>query len=366
MAQLPPKIPIMSSPSWSDFSPHQKNSMPTSFSTNNIVFNNNVSTNNYHQNQNPSWVDEFLDFSSARRGAHRRSVSDSVAFLELPMLDDCRGKDGENNINDDDNEFDKFDDEQFMSMFNDEIAGVHNMQPILSSSNTSSPSDQNFVNNENENENEMINKEEKKENDLREMKKEEDDEKQLKNEPEEVESQCNQENSQPQNNNNNASSSNDRITDPKRVKRILANRQSAQRSRVRKLQYISELERSVTSLQAEVSVLSPRVAFLDHQRLLLNVDNSALKQRIAALAQDKIFKDAHQEALKREIERLRQVYHHQNLTKKENATGSPLPSPSHKPLCDPQSENEQLLNGNTCAAVASKERVEETVVSALT
>uniref|UniRef100_A0A0D3B6C6 GCF C-terminal domain-containing protein n=1 Tax=Brassica oleracea var. oleracea TaxID=109376 RepID=A0A0D3B6C6_BRAOL len=44
-------------------------------------------------------------------------------------------------------------------------------------------------------------------------------------------------------------------------------------------------------LKSEVSVLSPRVAFLDHQRLLLNVDNSALKQRIAALAQDKIFKD---------------------------------------------------------------------------
>lgn len=43
--------------------------------------------------------------------------------------------------------------------------------------------------------------------------------------------------------------------------------------------------------KAEVSVLSPRVAFLDHQRLLLNVDNGALKQRIAALAQDKIFKD---------------------------------------------------------------------------
>lgn len=44
-------------------------------------------------------------------------------------------------------------------------------------------------------------------------------------------------------------------------------------------------------LKAEVSVLSPRVAFLDHQRLILNVDNSAIKQRIAALAQDKIFKD---------------------------------------------------------------------------
>jgi len=44
-------------------------------------------------------------------------------------------------------------------------------------------------------------------------------------------------------------------------------------------------------MKAEVSVLSPRVAYLDHQRLLLNVDNSAIKQRIAALAQDKIFKD---------------------------------------------------------------------------
>jgi hypothetical protein len=44
-------------------------------------------------------------------------------------------------------------------------------------------------------------------------------------------------------------------------------------------------------MKGEVSVLSPRVAYLDHRRLLLNVDNSALKQRIAALAQDKIFKD---------------------------------------------------------------------------
>ncbi|KAG0456167.1 hypothetical protein HPP92_023955 [Vanilla planifolia] len=95
--------------------------------------------------------------------------------------------------------------------------------------------------------------------------------------------------------------------------RILANRRSAQRSRVRKLQYIAELERSVSMLQTKVSTLSPTVAFFDHQRSLLNVRNSLLRQRIAALAQDKIFKDAHQEALKKEIERLRLVYHRQKL-----------------------------------------------------
>ncbi|KAG2597514.1 transcription factor RF2a-like [Panicum virgatum] len=58
-------------------------------------------------------------------------------------------------------------------------------------------------------------------------------------------------------------------------RRILVNRQSAQRSRVRKLQYMSELERSVTSLQTEVSALSPRVAFLDHQRSLLTLASSS-------------------------------------------------------------------------------------------
>ncbi|GJU07688.1 hypothetical protein Tco_1124118, partial [Tanacetum coccineum] len=59
---------------------------------------------------------------------------------------------------------------------------------------------------------------------------------------------------------------------------------SAQQSRVRKLQYISELERNVNSLQnakmkAKVSVLSPRVSYLDHQRLIVNVDNSKFKFR---------------------------------------------------------------------------------------
>ncbi|KAJ7538196.1 hypothetical protein O6H91_11G037700 [Diphasiastrum complanatum] len=82
-------------------------------------------------------------------------------------------------------------------------------------------------------------------------------------------------------------------------------RQSAQRSRVRKLQYIAELERRVHVLQTEVSTLSPQVAYLDHQRSLLSADNKALKQRISALINDKQFKDAHIEIMKKERHRLR-------------------------------------------------------------
>lgn len=253
MAHLPPKVPNMGPnwhiprveiPSMENFPPNTSNK--------------------------PTMFDEFLDFSLLKCGAHRRSVSDSIAFLEFPP----GTKNGETE------EFDRLDDQQFMSMFTDEI--LTRIDPTISSPNPSTSSDHNSTS---------------------------DDQQQIKMDSNEVESTWKSESQAP------PRRSSDRTVDSKRVKRVLANRQSAQRSRVRKLQYISELERSVTSLQTEVSVLSPCVAYLDHQRLILNVDNSTLKQRIAALAQDEIFKDAHQQALKGEIERLRHVYHQQNQKK---------------------------------------------------
>ncbi|XP_066325378.1 basic leucine zipper 19-like [Miscanthus floridulus] len=205
---------------------------------------------------------EFLGFAATRRGAHRRSASDSVAFLEAVPMDDVIG--GGGSAGDD---FDRLDDEQLMSMFSDVDA------PAVSDGGAGERAG---------------------------------DAAQLMDVGDADDGMAA---SSPAA----ARAAADGVADPKRVKRILANRQSAQRSRVRKLQYISELERSVTGLQMEVSALSPRVAFLDHQRSLLTVGNSHLKQRIAALAQDKIFKDAHQEALKKEIERLRQVYQQQQI-----------------------------------------------------
>ena len=47
-----------------------------------------------------------------------------------------------------------------------------------------------------------------------------------------------------------------------RVKRVMANRQSAQRSRMRKLQFISDLEAEVMRLQGDLEELSPTVAAL--------------------------------------------------------------------------------------------------------
>ncbi|XP_022981950.1 basic leucine zipper 34-like [Cucurbita maxima] len=299
MAQLPPKIPSFPQ-NWPTMH-NLSHSLPPPPS----------SAASHH---NPSWVDDFLDFSTARRGLHRRSISDSIAFLETPFSDECRNSSSSSSsstvavaVQHATPTFDRLDDDQLMSMFSDDISVA-----VPASSNPSSSSDQNSNNVEK----------------TTTVPSEPPPPHQLKNEPGEVESsscQLEQQSEPPPP----SSAGGDNTIDPKRVKRILANRQSAQRSRVRKLQYICDLERSVTTLQTEVSALSPRVAFLDHQRLILNVDNSALKQRIAALAQDKIFKDAHQEALRKEIERLRQVYHQQSLNKmgsKQNQNGAAPPS----------------------------------------
>ncbi|CAA0827231.1 Basic leucine zipper 61 [Striga hermonthica] len=242
MEQLPPKAPIPMSHNW-------PTPPPTA----------------------AAWADEFLDFSAWRRGAHRRTVSDPIAFVESATTG-----------------FEGLDNEQLRSMFSDEVTAAE-AEAVGPQSDPSTPSNSDGG--------------ERKAAAAR-----------LKNEQGEADGGCSETAAWNKSSESNFSGKAN-IVDPKRIKRILANRQSAQRSRVRKLQYISELERSVTSLQTEVSALSPRVAFLDHQRLLLNVDNSALKQRIAALAQEKIFKEAHKEALKKEIERLRKIYHEQNIPK---------------------------------------------------
>lgn len=128
MAQLPPKIPSVGS-EWPPAFPHQRApSAGALFSVAAAV-------------QQTSWVDEFLDFSSVKRGAHRRSASDSIAFLEV---EDCRGSSGGMRP-----EFDRLDDEQLMSMFSDDIAagpGPVAIAATMSTSSLSSPSDHNSIN----------------------------------------------------------------------------------------------------------------------------------------------------------------------------------------------------------------------------
>lgn len=97
------------------------------------------------------------------------------------------------------------------------------------------------------------------------------------------------------------------LVDPKRAKRIWANRQSAARSKERKMRYIAELERKVQTLQTEATSLSAQLTLLQRDTNGLNAENSELKLRLQTMEQQVHLQDALNDALKEEIQHLKLV-----------------------------------------------------------
>lgn len=92
------------------------------------------------------------------------------------------------------------------------------------------------------------------------------------------------------------------LIDPKRAKRIWANRQSAARSKERKMRYIGELERKVQTLQTEATSLSAQLTLLQRDTSGLTAENSELKLRLHSMEQQVNLQDALNDALKEEIQ----------------------------------------------------------------
>uniref|UniRef100_A0A0E0MCS0 BZIP domain-containing protein n=1 Tax=Oryza punctata TaxID=4537 RepID=A0A0E0MCS0_ORYPU len=114
------------------------------------------------------------------------------------------------------------------------------------------------------------------------------------------------------------------LLDPKRAKRILANRQSAARSKERKIKYTGELERKVQTLQTEATTLSTQLTLLQHvpkfisaflleftygQRDTsgLTAENRELKLRLQSMEEQAKLRDALNDALREEVQRLKIV-----------------------------------------------------------
>ncbi|CAL5414698.1 unnamed protein product [Camellia sinensis] len=95
------------------------------------------------------------------------------------------------------------------------------------------------------------------------------------------------------------------LLDPKRAKRILANRQSAARSKERKIRYTGELERKVQTLQTEATTLSAQVTMLQRDTTGLTVENKELKLRLQAMEQQAHLRDALNDTLREEVQRLK-------------------------------------------------------------
>ncbi|KAG6768714.1 hypothetical protein POTOM_027643 [Populus tomentosa] len=83
------------------------------------------------------------------------------------------------------------------------------------------------------------------------------------------------------------------LIDPKRAKRIWANRQSAARSKERKMRYIAELERKMQTLQTEATSLSAQLTLLQRDTNSLTAENSELKLRLQTMEQQVHLQDAY-------------------------------------------------------------------------
>ncbi|KAJ7966835.1 Transcription factor like [Quillaja saponaria] len=97
------------------------------------------------------------------------------------------------------------------------------------------------------------------------------------------------------------------LSDPKRAKRILANRQSAARSKERKTRYIVELEQTMQTLLTETTTLSTQLEDSERNNLGLKTENKELKFRLQAMDIQSHLKDAISETLTAEVRHLRRI-----------------------------------------------------------
>ncbi|XP_008788212.2 transcription factor RF2a-like [Phoenix dactylifera] len=95
------------------------------------------------------------------------------------------------------------------------------------------------------------------------------------------------------------------LVDSKRAKRIWANRQSAARSKERKMRYIVELEQKVQNLQTDATTLSTQLTMLQRDTNGLTVENSELKLQLQTMEQQVHLQDALNDALQEEVQRLK-------------------------------------------------------------
>ncbi|XP_077249780.1 uncharacterized protein At4g06598-like [Tasmannia lanceolata] len=322
---LPPKSPFPSiTPSYPDYGPSSSKGIPRTREGNR--HHQRTSSESFLIDEQPSWLDELLNEpeTPVRKGAHRRSSSDSFAYLEASNnssgIDNLAQNEYKSRNITSVPSWGSLDFDNFKDVHRTE-ANSFRRQPnrgwdtslnsIAFPSSHSHPSARDSI----------ILRSSGSSRDPR--------------EPEGMASTTNEKQGQEEFSRHDLSGSSERKDslysksspsemDPKRAKQ-----QFAQRSRVRKLQYIAELERNVQALQVEGSEVSAELEFLDQQNLILSMENNALKQRLDSLAQEQLIKYYEQEMLEREIARLRTLLYQQNQNQHQQQPPPPPRTSSH-------------------------------------
>ncbi|VYS52284.1 unnamed protein product [Arabidopsis thaliana] len=96
-------------------------------------------------------------------------------------------------------------------------------------------------------------------------------------------------------------------SDPKKVRRILKNRESAARSKQRKLQYMIDLEHRINFLENENASIFEKIKLLENDKTMIMNEKKEIMIQIESLEQQVQLRDALTEQLHAEIERLKAI-----------------------------------------------------------
>ncbi|KAF8118359.1 hypothetical protein N665_0005s0125 [Sinapis alba] len=140
------------------------------------------------------------------------------------------------------------------------------------------------------------------------------------------------------------------MVEPKRVKRILANRFSAARSKERKTQYIAELEHKVKTLQSDNTTLSAQLTHLQRDSMGLQNQNNELKFRLQAMEQQAQLRTALSEKLTEEVQRLRLVIGEWSRSESNVSNTSLSPEMFQQQLRSSQLQQQQSNQNSTMGA----------------
>ncbi|KAK9715993.1 hypothetical protein RND81_06G204300 [Saponaria officinalis] len=112
----------------------------------------------------------------------------------------------------------------------------------------------------------------------------------------------------------NTSSQNANEMNPQRLRRLMMNREYAQRCRQRKQEYLNELIRRKDAEEAKVASLFPQVDFYRKQVVELQNENATLRQKINQLEIQASTENEEIEKLKAEKDMLiwMDIIHHSN------------------------------------------------------
>ncbi|KAL9243684.1 hypothetical protein vseg_017541 [Gypsophila vaccaria] len=116
------------------------------------------------------------------------------------------------------------------------------------------------------------------------------------------------------------------LTDPKRAKRILANREASARSKEKKIRYVKDMEMKVETLQTHSTTLTAELSLLQRNASCLTAKNSALKKCIESLEQQTKLKNDLKDVLKKETNRLKKKT--QNLVDKNRTSDTRQTEPT--------------------------------------